>query len=123
MLQVILRCTDALSRFLQSENMDVFLTRKTANGEVSTLKALKNDRNFILLWALAEKLAEEIKRVNSDVVAFTFKEPQQPRRRVFPRRIVEREPITEFSSPQDCYQETLFYPTIVKIVKRIRSKI
>ena len=101
-----MRCTDALSRFLQLENMDVFLARKTANGEVSTLKALKNDRNFILLWALAEKLAEEIKRVNSDVVAFTFKEPQQPRRRVCPRRIVEeatREPITEFASPQDYY--------------------
>ena len=57
-LEVILRGTDALSRFLQSVDMDVFLARKTANGMVSTLKVLKNDRDFLLLWALAEKLAE-----------------------------------------------------------------
>ena len=46
---------------------------------LSTLKALKNDRDFLLLWAHAEKLAKEIKQEKiCDVVAFTLKEPQQP---------------------------------------------
>ena len=61
-----------------------------------------------------------------DVVAFTFKEPQQPRKRVHPRRFVEEEatnePVTEFASPQDYYRETLFYPTIDKIVAEIEAR-
>ena len=93
---------------------------------LSTLKALKNDRDFLLVWAHAEKLAKEIKQVICDVVAFTLKEPQQPRQRVCPRRIVEeevtREPITEFSSPQDYYREMLFNPSIDKIVAEIEAK-
>ena len=73
-----MRCTDALSRFLQSVDMDVFLARKTANGMVSTLKVLKNDRDFLLLWALAEKLSEEIKEVISDVVTFPLRSLNNP---------------------------------------------
>ena len=79
------------------------------------------------MWARAEKLAKEIKQVICDVVAFTLKaEPQQPQRRVCQRRIVEeeatREPITEFVSPQDYYRETVFYPSIDKIVAEIEAR-
>ena len=104
-----MRSTDALSRFLQCR----FLL-------------LKNDRDFLLLWARPQKLAKEIKQVICAVVAFTLNEPQQPRQRVCPSRIVEgeatREPITEFASPQDFFRETLFYPSIDKIVAGIEAR-
>ena len=75
----ILGTIDGLSKFLQSENMDVFQARNSAFAVIETLKKGLHDESFDTKWEEAMKIANDLKQIINNHSLLHFKEPVLPR--------------------------------------------
>ena len=71
-LRTILSNTASLSRYLQSETMDVRTARKTSKATAEALKKCRNDESFETVWTQADLMAEKVKLVVSGTFFVTF---------------------------------------------------
>ena len=78
----VLGVIDGLSRFLQSENMDVHLARNSALAVIETMKTL-HDEGFDPTWEKAMEMSTELKQIISSHNMLHFKEPSLPRNSAF----------------------------------------
>ena len=75
-LKLILSNTDNLSRYLQGEQMDVIIAKKTADAVVKTLSNCRNEE----MWSHADVIGQKI-RIGIEGTKFTFRYAKVPRTR------------------------------------------
>lgn len=71
-LKIILSNVNALGRYLQSSSMDVISASKMADGTITALQSCCNDKNFDILWKVAENTSNKTRIIIS--TKFWFKE-------------------------------------------------
>ena len=111
-LLLILRHTDKLSQTLQQPSLSSIDGHAVAMLTIETLRGLRTDSNFDLLWEKVDKARDQI-----DVG-----DPQLPRRRKAPRRYEQGLPQAEFpASPKEEYRR-LYFEALDLVVTSINSR-
>ena len=75
----VLGLIDGLSKYLQSENMDVHTAKQSAISVIATMKALLHEDSFNNSWEKTSTIASEMGQIISGNHQLDFQEPSIPR--------------------------------------------
>lgn len=121
-LKVIFCNTNALSRHLQGQNMDVTSAKVTVEATIKTLMKCRDEENFSLLWKKAQTAAEKINQLTSDVqpVTMSLHRKNKPSRRLLALTGESQASEDKLSDEQRARSE-IYYDALDRVVTEMQE--